>query len=137
MAFSAGYVWKSFRGVRAEGSDDRTAADFLKDRTHIFQFFLLTLFLSTLMNSDVIVAKGLFDETLAGAYAGISILAKIVVFLGGSVESVYYPQIMEKPLRDSDVRHLSAPFLMFALLGAGAYVFNSFFGSFALETMKA
>lgn len=47
------------------------------------------------MNSDIIIAKNIFDETTAGGYAALSVIAKFVVFVGAAIETVYYPKITQ------------------------------------------
>jgi O-antigen/teichoic acid export membrane protein len=89
------------------------------------------------MNLDIIFAKNLFDAETAGTYAGISVVAKFLIFLGGSVETVYYPQIMERK-KESVPRHfLVNSFGMLLLLAASAVAFNGFFGAYVLELMHA
>jgi len=53
--------------------------------------FLLSLY----MNLDIIIAKSLFENDIAGMYAGVSVISKFLIFLGSTIETVYYPQIIK------------------------------------------
>ena len=48
------------------------------------------------MNIDILIVKNMFDGETAGYYAAISVLAKFLVFLGLSIETVYYPQLVKE-----------------------------------------
>ncbi len=48
------------------------------------------------MNIDILFAKHLFEPEIAGTYAWISIIAKFLLFVWMSIETVYYPVLTEK-----------------------------------------
>ena len=70
--------------------------DFKSQKKQIFQFFLSSIILAILMNIDIIFAKHLFEPETAWTYAGISIIAKFLVFVGMSIETVYYPVLVSE-----------------------------------------
>ena len=53
------------------------------------------IFITFLMNADVLLVKNLYAPDIAGVYAGVAVLGKFLVFLLMSLETVYYGQIME------------------------------------------
>jgi hypothetical protein len=52
------------------------------------------------MNIDILFAKHLFEAEKAWIYAGISIIAKFLVFVGMSIETVYYPVLTSQNFID-------------------------------------
>ena len=130
------YAWSILEKEEAGGNLNTLKKDLKKDSLHIFHFFLLAFFLAILMNMDVIFAKNLFDANTAWVYAGISVIAKFLIFLWWSIETVYYPQIMEHQKEEVPKHFLVNSFFMLLLLSVIALVFNYFFGGMILEVMK-
>lgn len=70
--------------------------DIKSQKKQLFHYFTTSVILAYLMNADILFAKHFFDNTQAGIYAGISIVAKFLVFVGMSIETVYYPIFMSE-----------------------------------------
>ncbi|MDD2487621.1 MAG: oligosaccharide flippase family protein [Candidatus Gracilibacteria bacterium] len=130
------YVYRLLKDEKHDEDMEGIKKDFKKEFTHVFNFFLLVFLLSIFMNIDLIFAKSFFDGNTAGIYAGLSIIAKFLIFLGGAVETVYYPQIMEYKKEDSPKHFFVNSFLMLLILLASALIFSYFFAPFILDLMK-
>lgn len=66
-------------------------------------FFASVAVISMLLSQiDIFVVQHAFFGDEAGIYVAISVLAKFIFFLAGSVETVYYPQLSK-----SVVHHVS------------------------------
>lgn len=72
---------------------DNIKKDFKKQKAQILHFFISSFILALLMNIDILFAKHFFESESAWIYAWISIIAKFLVFIGMSIETVYYPVI--------------------------------------------
>lgn len=85
-----------------------------------------------LTSVDIIVVKHLFDPQLAGEYAGISTIAKIIFFLTASISQVLLPSLrIQNKHRDNRALLLkSLAFL--AALALPVVVFFSFFSTFTV-----
>jgi len=51
--------------------------------------------LALLFNTDMLVVKHYFPEEMAGTYAALSFIGKIIVFLGGPITMVMFPMVSE------------------------------------------
>jgi len=108
--------------------------DFKKQKKQIFHYFLSSLILAILMNADILFAKHFFDDTTAWIYAWISIIAKFILFLWMSIETVYYPIIVtDKKINKIKVFTIS---ILYILMWICALVFLYFFGNYILEILK-
>jgi len=108
--------------------------DFKKDRLQILNYFLASLILSILMNADIIFAKHFFDETTAWTYAWVSIIAKFVIFLAMSIETVYYPVIVsEKNINKKKIMLVS---LLYIFVWISSIVGIYFIWEFVLNILK-
>lgn len=131
------YIQKSFKGIIPEWNTKELLGDFKKHKQNIIHFFLVSFFFALFMNIDVILAKSIFDETLAWAYAGISVLWKFLIFLMLSTETVYYGQIMEHK-RETLPKHLIInPIVILSLISIWAISINIFIGEFMLWILKS
>ena len=70
------------------------------DKISIFRFgktsFFYSLFLILLSNLDILLAKHFLSDLEAGLYGALSLLAKIIFFLTGSISNVLLPTVIEK-----------------------------------------
>lgn len=86
------------------------------------------------MNIDILIVKNMFDGETAGYYAAISVLAKFLVFLGLSIETVYYPQLVkETVLPKMQLLKISG---YYAVMTIWALVFFMLFGDIILRLFK-
>lgn len=92
-------------------------------RKELFNYAWLTLatslFLTTLLSLDVLIAKRLFTEELAGQYAALSAVAKIIFFLTAPIVSVMFPMISEKTTRGE--KHYQTFMLSFFLTALACF----------------
>jgi len=120
--------------------ENQIIQDFKKQKIQILQFFLSSIILALLMNIDILFAKHFFSSEIAGTYAGISIIAKFLVFVGMSIETVYYPVLTEKKKIDKKkVFMLSSLYLVITAWALGffylfwekiLYIFRPWFGQY-------
>lgn len=90
------YIYKLFYHIKTDDKIITTIKkDFKKDYKDIFYSFLLIFVLSLYMNLDIILAKNLFSNEMAWMYAWVSVIAKFLIFLWWTIETVYYPQIIK------------------------------------------
>ncbi len=109
-------------------------ADFKRDYKDLIHSFLLIFTLSIYMNIDIILAKNLFDNNVVAIYAWLSVIAKFMIFLGSTIETVYYPQIIKS---DHIVFHFVRNAMwMITLLWIWAIWFLYLFGWFFLDILK-
>lgn len=109
-------------------------SDFKKDKIQILNYFLASLILAVLMNADILFAKHFFDETTAGTYAWVSIIAKFVIFLAMSIETVYYPVIVsEKNINKKKIILVS---LVYAFVWIISVIGIYFIWEFVLNILK-
>jgi hypothetical protein len=80
--------------------EKKIISDFKSQKKQIFQFFLSSIILAILMNIDILFAKHFFEAEIAWTYAGISIIAKFLVFVWMSIETVYYPILTSQKFID-------------------------------------
>ena len=75
--------------------------DIVKQKKQILHYVLFAFITGILTNIDILVAKSVFDGATAGTYAALSVMAKFLLFLGISIETVYYPQLVGEEKYDS------------------------------------
>ncbi len=110
--------------------------DFWNQKKEIGNFVLVSFFFAFFFNIDVIFAKHLFSEEVAGIYAGISVLGKFLVFLLLSIETVYYSEITSQSKENVALHHIKNPIFWIILTSLLAIVVNYFIGNFLLEILK-
>jgi O-antigen/teichoic acid export membrane protein len=87
-------VKKSFRDEQS-GADKQSEINAYFKRMLTFSLpIILTYFgMFTLNNQDLVLVKKFFDPVMAGYYAGVVILGKIILFGANSLTIVMFPQI--------------------------------------------
>ena len=99
-----------------ENLEQEIIEDFKSQKYQIFQFFLSSIILAILMNIDILFAKHFFEPEIAGTYAWISIIAKFLVFVWMSIETVYYPVLTtEKNIDKKKIFLLSSLYFIMTL----------------------
>lgn len=91
----------------------------------ILNFFFSSLLLAILMNMDILLAKHFFDFEQAWIYAWISVIAKFLVFVGMSIELVYYPDLVRK--KNISLKTISFLVLLYFAITFFALLFFFFF----------
>jgi len=81
-------------------------------------FFIASIILTIFQNIDILIVKNMFDWETAGYYAAVSVVAKFLVFLWLSIETVYYPQLVKwKTFPTKQILKISVYYILM-LLGA-------------------
>ncbi len=103
----------------------------------VFHFFVASALFAFFMNADILIAKNLFDAYTVWLYAWISVLAKFLLFLLMSIETVYYSQAMEAAKEYIPDHLITNPVAL--ALGATliAYVWERFVWWFVLWILNA
>lgn len=109
--------------------------DLLVMKKEIFQFCLVSLLIALFMNMDMLLARNLFDATTAWIYSWVSIVAKFLVFILFSVETVYYSQIMESKSDLLPVKLLRNPILIMFGMWFFSIIWANMLWSIVLEYM--
>lgn len=85
----------------------------------------LALFgLALFINMDIILVKHLFSEVDAGLYAGLSLIAKVILYVSSPVGSVMFPLIVQKHAKGENTTHT---FFMALLLVCGSSIMLTLF----------
>lgn len=95
-----------------------------------------TLLLLLLINLDLFFAKHYFPADLAGSYAVLSVLGKIIIFATSSVAMVLLPVASERVVKKQPHRHLAVSGLALVYL-PGFFVVSvyAFFPAFVVNTL--
>ena len=82
---------------------DHSKEDFKLPQKELFayfwQTFITSFFLNIFLSLDILLVKRYFVGDIAGRYAALAAVAKIIFFLTGPVVSVMFPMIAEKRTR--------------------------------------
>ncbi len=90
---------KYFLWIKTKDLDiNNISKTFLTQKRQILQYLFTSILIALFMNIDILIVKNIFDGETAGYYAAISVLAKFLVFLGLSIETVYYPQLVKESI---------------------------------------
>jgi hypothetical protein len=95
----------------------------------------VSLLIALFMNMDMLLARNLFDATTAWIYSWVSIVAKFLVFILFSVETVYYSQIMESKSDLLPVKLLRNPILIMFGMWFFSIIWANMLWSIVLEYM--
>jgi O-antigen/teichoic acid export membrane protein len=129
------YIYKLFYNTKTDREIiEVVKKDFKKEKKDILYSVILVFLLSIYMNIDILIAKNLFDNNTAWIYAWISIIAKFIIFIGASIETVYYPQIIKS--KEIESHYIRNATWMILILWAGSLWFIYFFWNFLLEILK-
>ncbi len=95
------YIWniylkKIFKNTKEDNVTQlKIFKSFLIKKKQILQYLFTSILIALLMNIDILIVKNMFEWETAGYYAAVSVLAKFLVFLWLSIETVYYPQLVK------------------------------------------
>ncbi len=92
--------------------------------------FLVTLVLTLLYSFDTVIIKYLFSPEIAGQYAGVSTIARIILFVTGSFAIVLLSSVKVSAPAKDNVSQLTRSVVVTLLLGGGATLFFSLFPVF-------
>jgi O-antigen/teichoic acid export membrane protein len=103
----------------------------------MYSLFVLiaSLGVAVLSSVDVLIVKHFFDAQTAGAYAGISTVAKILFFLTASVAQVMLPSVKIDAEPGENKRYLLKSLGLVGLLGGGALALFTLLPGFVVTTL--
>jgi len=102
---------------------------------NLFSFLAIMIFV-LIFNIDVIFAKAFFSAEIAGKYAVISLLGKIILFVTMSVGNVMFPINSERFLKGGKTGGiLKKTFLLISLICLAALPFILIFPDFIVKTL--
>jgi O-antigen/teichoic acid export membrane protein len=97
------FTFLPLRKISEKAISQKDKKVFVFDKREMFSYswptFLATFLLATAMNVDVILVKHNFSPEIAGQYAAISTVAKIILYLTTPIISVMFPMISEKKIK--------------------------------------
>lgn len=92
--------------------------EFRMDYQQVFSMVSVAIVIMILTQGDIVIAQHLFP-TQSSTYIALSVVAKFLIFLGGTIDTVYYPQLSKQPLSSSNaVSFRNYTILMLILAGA-------------------
>jgi O-antigen/teichoic acid export membrane protein len=107
----------------------------LPELTYSVFVLVASLGVAVLSSVDVLIVKHFFDAETAGAYAGISTVAKILFFLTASVAQVMLPSVKVDAAPGENRRFLLKSLALVTLLGGGALAVFSLLPGFVVTLL--
>ena len=108
-----------------------------QQKKEIFKFVLNSVLFALFMNGDILLVKHLFDWEISWLYAAVSIIAKFLIFLLLTVETVYYSQIMEYSQEEIPYHLIWKPLVLIIIAGVSAWWINYYVGHLILWMMES
>ena len=102
---------------------------------YAFLVLIVSLTISCLCSLDILVVKHYFSSDVAGLYGGISVIAKIVFFVTGSIVGVMLPSIKLKDPDGNNARVLKRSLLLVFLVGGATLLAFTIFPRFVIGIM--
>ena len=109
-------------------------ASFLWQKKQILQYLFTSVLIALFMNIDILIVKNMFDGETAWYYAAISVLAKFLIFLWLSIETVYYPQLVKTMVFPK--MQLLKISMYYVIMTGWAIIFFVLFGEIVLRLFK-
>ena len=100
-----------------------------------FLIFVVTLCVAFLYTADVIMVKHYFPSDVAGQYSGISIIARIIFFITGSIVGVLLPSIKFKDAGGKNNKILLKSLFLILGLGGTILIVFSLFPEFVINIL--
>ena len=120
--------------IKGKESQKQILSSFLSQKKQILQYLFTSVLIALLMNIDILIVKNMFDAETAGYYAAVSVLAKFLVFLWLSIETVYYPQLVKETVFPKlQILKISSYYILLTLW---SLVFFWLFGEIVLRLFK-
>lgn len=95
---------------------------------------VVTLALSSFTSSDVLLVKHFFHPQIAGEYAGLSLIGKVIFYFTGSIPMVMFPLIIKRYNHKQNFRNLLYLSLLIVLIPA--LTLTEFYYLFPVFTIK-
>lgn len=100
FAFCIFFLYKQHKILPHFTSENKKRAFWLRWEKHSFMYFCLSsLYIWTLLNIDILLARNIFLEAQSNLYAQMSIIWKVVLFMLLSIETVYYSKVLSSKLK--------------------------------------
>jgi O-antigen/teichoic acid export membrane protein len=140
--FAAGLQYYLARNIGTTPDQENLAEKPLQDPLYNHKwtivFFIAASFLTMLLTQiDIFIVQHKFFWDQAWNYVAVSILAKFVFFLAGSIQTVYYPQLAKNKAHTVSHKQLRNYFLLLLLLIVVSLGWASLFGTDVLYLFKA
>ena len=97
--------------------------------------FIVSLGVTVLSSIDTIIVKAFFDPEIAGGYAGVSTVAKIIFFLTASIAQVMLPSIKLQATKRENRQFLLKSFILLIALGGATLGVFCMFPLFIMNTL--
>lgn len=98
---------------------------------YAFPTFITVLFLTSFTSIDVILVKHFFEPTLAGYYAGLSLLGKVIFYFTAPIPMVMFPLLIKRHTKGESFTNLFYIALLLVIVPSFAitvfYFINPFF----------
>ena len=117
-----------FGGLRwVLGPSNRCAARVPGFRLYLIRSLFMLVFFAFLMNADILIIKHYFAGEMAGGYARVATIARIIVFMPMPVAVALFPKVVSEGGSDSGnssllFKAMSLTALIIAAVGAGCCV---------------
>jgi O-antigen/teichoic acid export membrane protein len=95
----------------------------------------VSLCVTFLYTADVMIVKHYFPNETAGLYSGVSIIARIIFFITGSIVGVLMPSVKLKDEGNSNSKILKKSLLLVFGLGGTALIFFSLFPELIIKIL--
>ncbi|MEK6922768.1 MAG: polysaccharide biosynthesis C-terminal domain-containing protein [Nanoarchaeota archaeon] len=103
---------------------------------YAYPVLIAVLFLTMLYSIDLFLVKHFFDETLAGFYAAVSIMGKVIFFASLPISLVMFPKSVEiQTKRESTGGILKKALFLVGLISISITIFYFIFPLFALKLL--
>jgi len=96
--------------------------------------FITILFLTSFISMDVVLVKHFFSPRIAGFYAGLSLMGKVIYFLTFPIPTVMFPLLVKRHVKGEGFNNLFYLALALVILPAAAIsIFYFVFPNFAIN----
>ena len=132
--------WLSTRKIAEQQPTHDTEIRIVDDfRSHLppITFFASVAVVSMLLSQiDIFVVQHKYFGDEAGIYVAVSVLAKFIFFLAGSVETVYYPQLSKSVVHHVSRIQVRNYLTLLAFVIVGGYLGSRLLGGYVLYLFK-
>ena len=92
--------------------------------------------LTSLISTDIMMAKHFFDPTKAGIYAGLSLSGRVIFFFTSTIPMVMFPLIVQKHERKENyVNTFKLSILLILIISSMCTIFYFIFPKFVITTL--
>lgn len=106
--------------LRAKASDKKISLDIRGMLSYAVPTFITVLFLTSFTSTDVILVKHFFNPHLAGFYAGLSLVGKVIFYFTAPIPIVMFPLLIKRHTMGRDFNNLFYLALLLVILPSTA-----------------